>query len=1104
MGMVKRWVSVLLALALAVVPVSVKKSTNVKAKELTQLTDGQVSELLSTYETGDDYSRVSVHDPSIVVGYYEGSAYTSSTKVYGEQNSSNTRKEIYFIFGSHRAFAYSLDLKSWKPFTNNINSEADTLFAKGAEWSKRGDSVYQLTNWIGGNLWAPDVIWNPDYNNGQGAWMMYMSVNGCSWNSSIALLTSDSLNGNWTYRGTVIYSGFDNGTTYDYTATDYKEVTGDTSLADRYLAGAWQWEDNGTKCVASRWNTSYGAHAIDPCVISDGGKLWMTYGSWSGGIYMIQIDKSTGLRDKTRTYSYKFNESDPYMGLKIAGGDFASGEASYIQKIGSKYYLFVTNGGLASTGGYSMRTFSSASLTGPYKDMSGEDARYLTNGSVTVNNPADGTYTVIRGGNEGNINGTVGNKLMSYYQWGFMNYGFMAQGHNSAFVDDDGRSFLVYHSRYTNGGENHQVRVHQIFQAKNGGLVTAPFEYGGEKLETKAYENESVVGSYQILTMGDVNYAAKQCVTEKTIRLNEDGTVTGEYTGTWEQASDGPYLTMSAGGTTYQGVFVVQKKEETKKEVMCLSLVGDNDISIWGYGSVIKDDLAVAEAVTNSDFEIDAATYEDIHLPDTGLNNVKVTWESSDPEVLSEEGKIGSITADTPVTLTATFTKGNYTYKKEYETTVYAGGISAINTDNGLEALYDFENGVVNQKNNSQSGILTYQGSAKTPVLQTNADRISNVLHLYATNEGSHDYAELPNPLQGKNVTSATVSMWVQDFNSNVFAELWSFFDGDKNRLFLTKNIFLGYNDGNDHWFDCNNGSTPTNALQNGQWTYVTVSFGKTAFSIYLNGVLTYTKTQNAAFSGSQYDEEMAQRVLNLVNSSSKFYLGYGGFWRTAEANIDNVRIYSKSLAGQEVTKLYQEEMSAWETAKKTQEEQKKAEEQAKAKEQENQQSTNTQQETAAQSDASQADVSQQSGAVSGKTYTVGKLKYKVTSLSGKKVTVSGVKSKKLTSAVVPATVKIKGTTFKVTVIGANAFAKCTKLKKVTVGKNVTQIGKKAFSGCKKLNSIVIQGSALKKVGANAFKGISKKAKIKVPAKMKKKYKKLLKKKGQKSTVKIG
>ena len=60
------------------------------------------------------------------------------------------------------------------------------------------------------------------------------------------------------------------------------------------------------------------------------------------------------------------------------------------------------------------------------------------------------------------------------------------------------------------------------------------------------------------------------------------------------------------------------------------------------------------------------------------------------------------------------------------------------------------------------------------------------------------------------------------------------------------------------------------------------------------------------------------------------------------------------------------------------------------------------------------------------------------------------------TSISVPATVKLRGYTFKVTAIASNAFKSCTKLKKVTIGANVATIGKQAFYGCKALKSINI------------------------------------------------
>ena len=77
------------------------------------------------------------------------------------------------------------------------------------------------------------------------------------------------------------------------------------------------------------------------------------------------------------------------------------------------------------------------------------------------------------------------------------------------------------------------------------------------------------------------------------------------------------------------------------------------------------------------------------------------------------------------------------------------------------------------------------------------------------------------------------------------------------------------------------------------------------------------------------------------------------------------------------------------------------------------------------------------------------------------------------------------------------------KIKTVVVGKNVRTIGKKAFYACKNLKKITVQSSIIKKVGAKAFKGINKKAVIKVPSKKYKAYKKVFKGKGQTKTVTI-
>lgn len=146
---------------------------------------------------------------------------------------------------------------------------------------------------------------------------------------------------------------------------------------------------------------------------------------------------------------------------------------------------------------------------------------------------------------------------------------------------------------------------------------------------------------------------------------------------------------------------------------------------------------------------------------------------------------------------------------------------------------------------------------------------------------------------------------------------------------------------------------------------------------------------------------------------------------------------------------------------------------------------------------------------------------------SGGTVTYQKSMSSMKNSITVPATVTIEGITYNVTGIAADAFKGNSMLKKVTIGKNVasiganafygciglksitipanvSSIGKKAFYDCRNLKTVTIKTKKLtaSKVGASAFKGIHKKATIKIPKSKFKAYKGILKKKGAGKGVK--
>ena len=542
-----------------------------------------LSALLPICTSAASLTRVSVHDPSVVW---------------------DPASQTYYIFGSHRASAKTTDMMNWTAFTapwatetsNNANPNVAfstpqvTKVKKGGteydftfdaiKWSARGGAQGQTKYDVTGNQWAPDVIYNKVMNK----WCMYLSVNGDNWYSSIILLTSDNIEGPYRYQAPVVISGFHVGDAKAYKDTDLEIVIGtQDALPDRYAKKA-------TLNERGNWG-EFWPNNIDPCVFYDEeGKLWMSYGSWSGGIWMLELDENTGLRDYDVNYELTGSGQsitvDPYFGKKIAGGYYVSGEASYIEHIGDYYFLFMSYGGLAAggnandynNGGYQMRVFRSDKPDGPYKDMDGNEAVY-------------NSYQLNFGPNANTNRGI--NIFGAYKDWGIQakgNNGERSQGHNSIIAAEDGRTYLVYHTRFQNRQEAHEVRVHQVFMSKNGWLVAAPFEYTGEQVTsadiatTQQIANDQIPGDYKLLIHKyKLDHTKKEAVSPVDIQLNADGTISGSQTGTWKTEEGTSYVIIKLGSTTYYGVFVEQTLEPTDDKAVAFTAVTKNGQTIWGY-----------------------------------------------------------------------------------------------------------------------------------------------------------------------------------------------------------------------------------------------------------------------------------------------------------------------------------------------------------------------------------------------------------------------------------------------------------------------------------------------------------------------------------------
>jgi arabinan endo-1,5-alpha-L-arabinosidase len=227
-----------------------------------------------------------------------------------------------FTTGNGIYAAYSTNLYYW-------TSGPKTVFATGTWPSWINSAVPGFA----GNFWAPDCI----YMNGK-----YYLFYACS-----------------TFGSSVSAIGVATSPTLDQSSSSYV------------------WTDQGMVVSSS---SSSDINAIDPAVFKDSdGRVYLTYGSWHGGIGIIELNASTGKVKSGVTLT------------RIAGGSGADWEAPYIVKNGSYYYLFANRGnccqGTSST--YYIVMGRSASITGTYVDKNGTD---MKNGGGTVALSSSGKY----------------------------------------------------------------------------------------------------------------------------------------------------------------------------------------------------------------------------------------------------------------------------------------------------------------------------------------------------------------------------------------------------------------------------------------------------------------------------------------------------------------------------------------------------------------------------------------------------------------------------------------------------------------------------------------------------------------------------------------
>lgn len=462
---------------------------------------------ISEIAVGRQTEEVSCHDPQVLLA----------------------QDGKYYMFGSHVVGVKSDTLSGWKYFANG-----DNLFSDIYDGDKPAFAYVGKNEEGGYSIWAENVV----YNEAMGKYVMYFCTTSSYIKSNLCMAVADSPEGPYSYECTFLYSGYRRP---DVSQTNINEVLGEDANINRYFKHGG-------------YNNEEWPNCIDPAVFTDAeGRMWLTYGSWSGGIFLLELDKETGLP----IYSPEGGDADPYYGIHLAGGGHHSIEGPYMEynEESGYYYLFVSYGGLEREGGYQIRQFRSKDVEGPYVDPAGHSL----------------------GDEDDHFN--YGLKMMGNYIFPSLEYAYMAPGGQSTFTSAGGGHYITYHQRFDQGTEYHEPRVHQMFLNEDGWYVAAPFAAKDGDIVPGSYSQKDLRGTFYIVNHGtDISSKVHGA---KAYTFGKDGSITGEESeGSFTVKEGTSYVDIELDGKAYKGV-VFEMEDEAGNPVLVISAAGESNETLW-------------------------------------------------------------------------------------------------------------------------------------------------------------------------------------------------------------------------------------------------------------------------------------------------------------------------------------------------------------------------------------------------------------------------------------------------------------------------------------------------------------------------------------------
>lgn len=459
-----------------------------------------------------------VQSPSVI--YEDGKYYAFSNDSFGAPSGYQVRCSEDLMHWEYIGSAFSLE-GTQSAYKNGTATSTCGKFQPAYNWcvTDTKEVGYGICTRTDGSMsfWNPHVIKGKD-----GKFWLYFSLTGYFGGSKscIGLAKSDRVDGGYEFVGLILRS-----------------------------VGGW-----------------VSPNAIDPYAFYDkDGKLYLVYGSYGMGIYIIELNAETGLRKDGLTYE-KFRAKTAsfkdYYGVQLATGTVEGGAIVYHEgveviengnAIKKNFYYFVCSYGSLSSA-YSIRMGRSENVLGPYTDV---------NGNTLVCSTDIGT----------------GNKLMGSYKWSGTNLDYYCPGQVDFVTSAHGKNLMAYHCRtnyFINQGLSrsnnfHYLYVNQYDFNSDGWIVMNPNRYALERLCDVTKEELLSVSSGRfemvVFTQGVVPVQAQR------VTLNEDGTISGYYTGVWKMYG-GRYISIITDGEEYHGTVMPAWQDTQKNAGITVSALG--------------------------------------------------------------------------------------------------------------------------------------------------------------------------------------------------------------------------------------------------------------------------------------------------------------------------------------------------------------------------------------------------------------------------------------------------------------------------------------------------------------------------------------------------